>query len=98
MAELAGDPRRGRPAAPGRALAFVLHEEAEQPLGAVDPPVAGDVVVVVGPEGGISPEELAVLDRRRAPRRTAWDRTVLRTSTAGTAAAGVLLSRTPRWR
>lgn len=78
-------------------LGVVLHEEADQPLGAVEPPVAGEVVVVVGPEGGLSHEELAVLTGAGA---TAYrlGPTVLRTSTAGTAAAAALLSRTPRWR
>ena len=79
------------------ALGVLLHEEAEQPLGAVEPPAGGEVVVVVGPEGGVSPEELAVLTGAGA---TAYrlGPTVLRTSTAGTAAAAALLSRTPRWR
>jgi 16S rRNA (uracil1498-N3)-methyltransferase len=79
------------------ALGLLLHEEAEQPLGAVEPPAAGEVVVVVGPEGGLTAEELAVLAGAGA---TAYrlGPTVLRTSTAGTAAAAALLSRTPRWR
>ena len=79
------------------ALGVLLHEEAEQPLAAAEPPAAGEVVVVVGPEGGISAEELAVLTGAGA---TAYrlGPTVLRTSTAGTAAAAALLSRTPRWR
>ena len=78
-------------------VGVLLHEEAEQPLGAVEPPVAGEIVVVVGPEGGLSHEELAVLTGAGA---TAYrlGPTVLRTSTAGTAAAAALLSRTPRWR
>jgi 16S rRNA (uracil1498-N3)-methyltransferase len=78
-------------------LGVLLHEEAAQPLGAVEPPVAGEIVVVVGPEGGLSHEELAVLTGAGA---TAYrlGPTVLRTSTAGTAAAAALLSRTPRWR
>jgi 16S rRNA (uracil1498-N3)-methyltransferase len=79
------------------ALGVLLHEEAEQPLAAAEPPAAGEVVVVVGPEGGLSPEELAVLTGAGA---TAYrlGPTVLRTSTAGTAAAAALLSRTTRWR
>jgi 16S rRNA (uracil1498-N3)-methyltransferase len=66
-------------------------------LAGVESPAAGEVVVVVGPEGGISPEELAVLAGAGA---TAYrlGPTVLRTSTAGTAAAAALLSRTARWR
>jgi 16S rRNA (uracil1498-N3)-methyltransferase len=78
-------------------LGVLLHEGAEQPLAGVESPAAGEVVVVVGPEGGISPEELAVLAGAGA---TAYrlGPTVLRTSTAGTAAAAALLSRTARWR
>ena len=55
-----------------------------------------EVVVVVGPEGGLSPEELAAFTGAGA---TAYrlGPTVLRTSTAGTAALAVLLARTPRW-
>jgi 16S rRNA (uracil1498-N3)-methyltransferase len=79
------------------AAGVVLHEDADEPLGALDPPAAGEVVVVVGPEGGISPEELAVLVGAGA---TAYrlGPTVLRTSTAGTAALAALLARTARWR
>jgi 16S rRNA (uracil1498-N3)-methyltransferase len=78
------------------ALPAVLHEEATSPLGDVAVPPAGDVVVVVGPEGGITPHELAAFADARA---TAYrlGPTVLRTSTAGAAAAAVLLSRTARW-
>ena len=78
------------------AAGVVLHEEADEPLGTLEPPAAGDVVVVVGPEGGLSPEELAVLVGAGA---TAYQLgpTVLRTSTAGTAALAAVLSRTPRW-
>ena len=54
-------------------------------------------MIVVGPEGGISPEELAVFEAAGAAAYRLGP-TVLRTSTAGTVAAGVLLSRTARWR
>ena len=72
-------------------LVVVLHETAEAALPA--PPDAGEIVVVVGPEGGITDEELAAFGG--TPYRLG--RSVLRTSTAGVAAAAVLLSRTPRW-
>ena len=55
-----------------------------------------EIVLVVGPEGGISPEELAQFAEAGAePYR--MGPTVLRTSTAGTAAAAVLLARSGRW-
>ena len=77
-------------------LAVVLHEEAEVPLAGLAVPATGPVVVVVGPEGGIAPEELAVLaDAGAVPVRLGTE--VLRTSTAGVAAVAALLSRTPRW-
>jgi 16S rRNA (uracil1498-N3)-methyltransferase len=74
-------------------LAVVLHEAATAPL----PEPHGDdgeIVVVVGPEGGITDEELAAFGG--TPYRLGAS--VLRTSTAGVAAASVLLSRTARWR
>ena len=42
----------------GAALALVLHEDADRPLAGVDLPDGGDVLVVVGPEGGIGAAEL----------------------------------------
>jgi 16S rRNA (uracil1498-N3)-methyltransferase len=70
----------------------VLHEESTAPLGRLA--VSGDeVVIVVGPEGGISAQELAAL---AVPTYRLGD-TVLRTSTAGVAAASVLLTAAGRW-
>jgi 16S rRNA (uracil1498-N3)-methyltransferase len=90
-------------------LPIVLHEEAGQSLadvrlpqgsaGAENPVDAADaaeLVLVVGPEGGISPEErMRFAEAGAAPYR--MGPTVLRTSTAGTAAAAVLLARSGRW-
>lgn len=76
------------------ALAVVLHEAAERPLATADVPAEGEIVVVVGPEGGITDEELAAFGGE--PYRLG--RSVLRTSTAGVAAAALLLGRTDRWR
>ncbi|MGZ4610139.1 MAG: 16S rRNA (uracil(1498)-N(3))-methyltransferase [Actinomycetes bacterium] len=78
-------------------VAVVLHEEAAEPLAALDLPGGGEVVVVVGPEGGISPEELAAFEDAGA-RPCRLGPTVLRTSTAGPAALAVLLAKTDRWR
>lgn len=76
--------------------AFVLHEDAEDPLAGVVLPDGGDVVLVVGPEGGITPEEVAALEAAGA-RVVRLGRTVLRASGAGPAALAVL-SAMRRWR
>lgn len=77
-------------------FAAVLHEEGAEPLATAELPSEGSIVLVVGPEGGVSPEELAVFAGAGAkPYRLG--RTVLRTSTAGTAATALLLGRTGRW-
>ncbi|SEG60675.1 16S rRNA (uracil1498-N3)-methyltransferase [Thermomonospora echinospora] len=78
------------------ARAVVLHEAATVPLRTVDLPADDEIVVVVGPEGGITDEEL---ERFTAAGAVAvrLGPTVLRTSTAGVAAAAVLLSATGRW-
>ncbi|SDG18374.1 16S rRNA (uracil1498-N3)-methyltransferase [Sinosporangium album] len=80
----------------GAARAVVLHEEAAVPLSGLELPDSGDVVVVVGPEGGVSDDEL---DRFREAGAvpSLLGPTVLRTSTAGVAAVAVLQTRTGRW-
>ncbi|MDQ0601820.1 16S rRNA (uracil1498-N3)-methyltransferase [Streptomyces canus] len=77
-------------------FAAVLHESGDEPLATVELPAEGDIVLVVGPEGGVSPEELALFEEAGA-KPYVLGRTVLRTSTAGTAATAVLLARTGRW-
>ncbi|MGW7277722.1 16S rRNA (uracil(1498)-N(3))-methyltransferase [Streptomyces sp. NPDC054844] len=80
----------------GAEFAAVLHESGDEPLAATGLPTAGDIVLVVGPEGGVSPQELALFAAAGAkPYRLGSS--VLRTSTAGTAATAVLLARTGRW-
>ena len=79
------------------ALALVLHEAAAQPLAAVDLPADGDVVLVVGPEGGITDEEIAAFTAAGAV-AVRLGPSVLRTSTAGAAAVAVVSARTARWR
>lgn len=77
-------------------VAVVLHEDATEPLGALALPPDGDLLVVVGPEGGLTDDEVArfvaagAVAVRLGPE-------VLRTSTAGVAAVSALLSRTARW-
>lgn len=77
------------------ALAVVLHEDAEAPLAGVAVPTAGEVLLVVGPEGGISPDELQRLVACGA-RVCRLGPHVLRSSTAGPAALAVL-SAAARW-
>ncbi|MFI8216402.1 16S rRNA (uracil(1498)-N(3))-methyltransferase [Streptomyces sp. NPDC085932] len=77
-------------------FAAVLHESGDVPLATAELPAAGEIVLVVGPEGGVAPEELALFEEAGAGAYR-LGRSVLRTSTAGTAAAAVLLARTGRW-
>ena len=77
-------------------LALVLHEAASEPLAALEPPATGTVVLVVGPEGGLTSEEVAAFVEAGA-RAVRLGAEVLRTSTAGVVAAAAVLSRTPRW-
>lgn len=81
------------------ALVLVLHEDATESLGEVldeawGEPAAGlppveRIMLVVGPEGGISPAEVEALTGSGG-RPVLLGRNVLRTSTAGPAAVAVL--------
>ncbi|MEU6232973.1 16S rRNA (uracil(1498)-N(3))-methyltransferase [Kitasatospora sp. NPDC047058] len=88
--------RQLAPVLAGAALAAVLHEEGAEPLAGADLPGTGDIVLVVGPEGGVSPDELAAFAEAGA-RPFRLGPSVLRTSTAGVAAGALLLGRTGRW-
>jgi 16S rRNA (uracil1498-N3)-methyltransferase len=77
-------------------LAVVCHEGATTPLSDAVTPSTGDVIVVVGPEGGLTDDEVTVFESSGASAYSLGP-TVLRTSTAGVVAAAVLLSRTSRW-
>jgi 16S rRNA (uracil1498-N3)-methyltransferase len=78
------------------ALALVLHESATERLADVELPESGDVLLVVGPEGGITPEELGAL-RSSGARIVRLGPTVLRASTAAAVALGAIGVRTTRW-
>jgi 16S rRNA (uracil1498-N3)-methyltransferase len=80
----------------GAAAAYVLHEDATESLATQRLPDHGDVLLVVGPEGGITPEEVAALEAAGAVAVRLGD-TVLRSSSAGPAALAVL-SAASRWR
>ena len=75
---------------------FILDGDAPSRLSTVDLPASGDIVLVVGPEGGIAPEELAAF-RESGAVPVRLGETVLRTSTAGVAAVAVLSARLGRW-
>ena len=76
-------------------LTLVLHEDATEPLASVELPASGDVLVVVGPEGGITDREIDALSAAGA-RPVRLGSTILRASSAGPAALAVLSART-RW-
>ena len=94
------------------AVALVLHEDATTPLETVRLPGAAgdgagggvgtggitrDVIVIVGPEGGISDAELAEFTAAGAsPVKLGAE--VMRTSTAGAASLAVLSVAAGRWR
>jgi 16S rRNA (uracil1498-N3)-methyltransferase len=75
---------------------LVLHESASTSLSTVDLPADGDLVLVVGPEGGVAPEELSAF-AEAGGRAVRLGPSVLRTSTAGMAALAVLSVRLGRW-
>ena len=79
-------------------LVLILEPTATERLSAlaVDPGEERDIVLVVGPEGGIAPEELDALAAAGA-RGVRLGDTVLRTSTAGPAALAVVSTALGRW-
>ena len=79
----------------GEVRMLVLEPTAELALSALEPD-GRDIVLVVGPEGGIAANELAALTAAGATLVRLGD-TVLRTSTAGPAAIAVLNAKLGRW-
>ena len=78
------------------AAALVLHESADVPIAEETVAQANSIILVVGPEGGISnPEIAALMDAGAVTVRLGP--TVLRTSTAAAVALGALGVITPRW-
>lgn len=75
---------------------LVLEPTADVRLSAVDLADADAILLVVGPEGGIAPEELDRLEAAGAARVRLGD-TVLRTSTAGPAALALVNAALGRW-
>lgn len=80
----------------GAELALLLDGQADRRLTEVSLPAAGEIALLVGPEGGISPGEAAELTAAGAiPVRLGPS--VLRASTAGAVAGALVLSRCGRW-
>lgn len=80
----------------GAEAAWILHEEATVPLGSCVVPASGDIVLIVGPEGGISPDEVAAFVEAGA-RPVLIGATVLRSSSAGAMGIAALMSRAASW-
>lgn len=76
---------------------LVLHESATTPLARSLAAQPDSVVVVVGPEGGVSDAEIAALEGAGAA-AVRLGPTVLRTSTAAAVALGAIGVLTGRWR
>lgn len=77
-------------------IALVLHETATRKLVDVSLPESGDLLLVVGPEGGITNQELTALAAAGAV-AVRLGPTVLRASTAAAVALGALGTLTRRW-
>lgn len=83
---------------------LVLHEDATTPLAQVDLDV-DEVVLVIGPEGGVSDREIAAVtsapesaaDGREAGQSVVLGPEVLRTATAAAVALGAIGVLTTRW-
>jgi 16S rRNA (uracil1498-N3)-methyltransferase len=80
----------------GAERVLVLEPSADVRLSVIDVSEAASILLVVGPEGGIAPDELARLEAAGATRVKLGD-TVLRTSTAGPAALALVNARLGRW-
>lgn len=80
----------------GGATVLALHESATERLAGADLAGALSVLLVVGPEGGIADDEMAVLSDAGATAVRLGPQ-VLRTSTAAAVALGALGVLTPRW-
>ena len=78
------------------AVVLVLHESAQQPLAEMPVAQAPSIMLVIGPEGGVSDAEIAALTAVGAA-AVRLGPTVLRTSTAAAVALGALGVLTSRW-
>jgi len=80
----------------GAAVAVLLDPAAGHQLSGVALPASGDVVLIVGPEGGVSPAEEQALTAAGAVGARLGP-SVLRASSAGAVAGALVLSNSGRW-
>lgn len=80
----------------GGAVVLALHESATEPLAELPLVQADSLMLIVGPEGGISDEEIAALTAAGA-KAVRLGPIVLRTSTAAAVALGAIGALTRRW-
>jgi 16S rRNA (uracil1498-N3)-methyltransferase len=80
----------------GGGVAAVLHEGAASSLSALAPATATQILLVIGPEGGLDDSEIAALTAVGA-RAVLLGPEVLRTSSAGAVALGAIGALTSRW-
>ena len=78
------------------ATALILHESASAKLAELSVAQADSLLFIVGPEGGIADDEVAMLSEAGAT-AVRLGPTVLRTSTAAAVALGALGALTSRW-
>ncbi|CRK55548.1 Ribosomal RNA small subunit methyltransferase E [Alloactinosynnema sp. L-07] len=79
------------------ALTLVLEAGRSTRMAEVELPESGDVLLIVGPEGGITEDEINAFEQARS-RAVRLGPAVLRTSTAAAVALGAIGVRTARWR
>lgn len=75
---------------------LILEPEADKSITEINPPAEGKVAIVVGPEGGISEQELESF-KKAGFSSVRLGRGVLRTSTAGMAAVSYLQAKLGDW-
>ncbi len=83
-------------AAAAGSVMIALHESATVPLASVVLPSQGEILVVVGPEGGLTESEVGAMSAAGAAVARLGPH-VLRTSTAGPVALAILAERLGRW-
>src|SRR5699024_8306365 len=81
---------------PAAARALLLDGDAPDTVADVELPGEGEILLVIGPEGGCDDAERARLSEAGA-RRCRLGPTVLRASTAATVALAAIGTRTSRW-